>query len=190
MQLPFPDDLAQFVPGLSAGDRTVLDAWLPLVYEELRRLARRFLKRERPDHSLQTTGLVHEAYLRLAEQKSLTWESKSHLLGIVAKLMRWILVDHARKRNASKGRGRRQRMPLLDHTLPQDNIMDFEGLNEALTRLSEIDPQQGQVVELRFFGGLTIEETAESLGISTATVKRDWRIAKAWLHRELKADDL
>jgi RNA polymerase sigma factor (TIGR02999 family) len=171
------------------GDRKALDALLPHIYEELRRLARHHLRQQRPNHTLQTTAVVHEAYLRLAGQKSLQVENRAHFLGIAAQLMRWILVDYERTRRAGK-RGAGATRLLLDpsiatpHSTPGTDV-DLLALDESLDRLAKLDAQQSQIIELRYFGGLSIEDTSEFLGISTATVKRSWASARAWLLREM-----
>ena len=169
------------------GDREALKGVLPLVYDELRRLARHQLRQQRPNHTLQTTGLVHEAYLRLAEEKSLRVKDRAHLLGIAAQLMRWILADYERNRRAAKRGAGATRLTLdpsiAAHSQGQD--VDLLALNEALDRLAKLDSQQSRIVELRYFGGLTIEDTSEFLGISPATVKRSWSSARAWLLREM-----
>ena len=169
------------------GDRDALKRVLPLVYDELRRLARHQLRQQRPNHTLQTTGLVHEAYLRLAEEKSLRVKDRAHLLGIAAQLMRWILVDYERNRRAVK-RGAGATRLTLDPSVAsrsEGQDVDLLALNEALDRLAKLDSQQSRIVELHYFGGLTIEDTSEFLGISPATVKRSWSSARAWLLREM-----
>lgn len=170
------------------GDRKALEGILPLVYNELRRLARHELQQQRPNHTLQTTGLVHEAYLRLAEEKSLHVKDRAHFLGIAAQLMRWILVDYDRNRRAAK-RGAGATRLTLDPSIVQGPVqsrdVDLLALNEALDRLAKLDSQQSRIVELRYFGGLTIEDTSQFLGISPATVKRSWASARAWLLREM-----
>jgi RNA polymerase sigma factor (TIGR02999 family) len=170
------------------GDRKALEAILPLVYNELKRLARYHLRQQRPNHTLQTTALVHEAYLRLAEEKSLQVKDRGHFLGIAAQLMRWILVDYERTRRAAK-RGAGATHVTLDDGIAADRSagreVDLLALDEALCRLARLDRQQSQIVELRYFGGLTIEDTSEFLGVSPATVKRSWSSARAWLFREL-----
>lgn len=168
------------------GDKQALEDLLPLVYDELRRLARRYLQQERPGHTLQSTALVHEAYLRLVDQ-NVSWQNRAHFFGIAAQMMRRILVDHARSRSAAK-RGDGACKVTLDEGLLAlaERNLDVVALDEALTMLSKIDPQQGKIVELRFFAGLSIEDTSEVLHISPATVKRDWAMAKAWLHREMR----
>jgi RNA polymerase sigma factor (TIGR02999 family) len=170
------------------GDREALKGILPLVYEELRRLARHHLRQQRPNHTLQTTALVHEAYLRLAEEDSLHVQNRAHFLGIAAQLMRWILVDYERSRRAAK-RGASAKRVTLDSGVAQGQAFGYDidvlALNEALDRLAKLDLQQSRIVELRFFGGLTVEDTSEFLGISPATVNRSWSSARAWLLREL-----
>jgi RNA polymerase sigma factor (TIGR02999 family) len=172
------------------GDRKALEAILPLVYNELRRLARSHLRLQRPNHTLQTTALVHEAYLRLASEKSVHVENRSHFLGIAAQLMRWILVDYERKRRAAK-RGAGLTLLTLDQNLasPRRDV-DVLALDEALDRLGKLDSQQSQIIELRYFGGLSIEDTSEFLGISPATVKRSWASARAWLLREMSGKEI
>jgi RNA polymerase sigma-70 factor, ECF subfamily len=168
------------------GDREAESALAPLVYDELRRLARRYMRNERPGHTLQATALVHEAYLKLIEQRDTTWQNRAHFFGVAAQLMRRILVDHARAKLAKKRGGSQQKISLdVPAALVPAQPEQFLALNEALDRLSQRDPRQGRVVELRFFGGLSDEETAEVLAISARTVKRDWSVARAWLFREL-----
>jgi RNA polymerase sigma factor (TIGR02999 family) len=167
------------------GDKQALEDLLPLVYDELRRLARRYLQQERPGHTLQSTALVHEAYLRLVDQ-NVSWQNRAHFFGIAAQMMRRILVDHARSRSAAKRGDGACRVTLDEGLVAQEQRdLDVVALDDALTNLGKIDPQQGKIVELRFFAGLSIEETSEVLNISPATVKRDWAMAKAWLHREM-----
>jgi RNA polymerase sigma factor (TIGR02999 family) len=168
------------------GDRAALDRLMPLVHTELRRLARHYISRERPGHTLQSTALVNEAYLRLVEQESMRWENRTHFFGIAAHLMRQILVDHARSRQAAKRGGGQYRLSLsrVDRSASAPDL-DLLALDEALGRLEALDPQKSRIVELRYFGGLGIEETAEVIGISPATVKRDWSMARAWLRSEL-----
>jgi RNA polymerase sigma factor (TIGR02999 family) len=172
------------------GDKSALDSLLPIVYDELRRLARHHLKLERPNHTLQSTALVHEAYLRLVAQPSLQVDSRAHFFGIAAGLMREILVDHARRHGAVK-RGADCLTLALDEAvaLPQQREFDVIALDDALNTLAGMDPRQSRIVELRFFGGLSIEETSDVLEISTATVKREWSTAKLWLERELSRSE-
>jgi RNA polymerase sigma factor (TIGR02999 family) len=169
-----------------AGDPEALEALVPLVYKELRDIARRHLRRERPGHTLQSAALVHEAYLRLLDQRPFNTENRSHFLAVASRLMRQILVDYARGHGAAK-RGA-DRIVDLDTSLvlPQRQSTDVVALDDALKDLTRLDQQQGQIVELRFFGGLAIEEIAEVLDISPSTVKRDWNVAKAWLTRQMK----
>jgi RNA polymerase sigma factor (TIGR02999 family) len=181
-----------------AGDEAALPALVPLVYEELRSLARRHLRHERGSHTLQRTALVHEAFLRIVDQQQVDWESRSQFYGIASQMMRRILVDHARRRSAAK-RGDGAAHVDLDAVLQaegedtplqvQQDEVDFAAIDEALSRLEALDPQQGKLVELRFFGGLSIKETADIIGVSPATVKREWAIARAWLQRELMAGE-
>jgi RNA polymerase sigma factor (TIGR02999 family) len=159
---------------------------MPVVYEELRRLAGHYLRLERPGHTLQPTALLHEAFLRLVGQREVVWQNRAHFFGIAAQMMRRILVDHARRKMAAKRDASAYRVELA---LPEGEAEDREpellALDEALTQLEELDPRQARIVELRFFGGLTVEETAEVTGVSTRTVKREWRTARAWLRSEL-----
>jgi len=171
------------------GDQDAREALIPLVYEELRRLARHRLWHERPDHTLQSAALVNEAYLRLVRQETPQWQNRAHFLGVAAQLMRQILVDHARKHLAAKRGAGAPRLSFdPEIALPQKPEVDFVALDTALNKLAALDPQQSRLIELRFFGGLSIEETAVVLGISPATVKREWATARAWLQRELKKD--
>ena len=164
-----------------------LDTLLPIVYQELRRLAAGYLRRERPGQTLQPTALVHEAYLRLMKDRPGRWQNRAHFCAIAAHSMRQILIERARARGAAKRGGARQRITLDEGLVAGgDRSIDLIALDEALQRLAEIDPEQARLVELRFFGGLTIEETAEALDMSPATVKRHWTVAKAWLTRELE----
>jgi RNA polymerase sigma factor (TIGR02999 family) len=169
------------------GDQNAREELIPLVYAELRRIARRYLWQERPDHTLQSGALVHEAYLRLLDDKPPQWQNRAHFFGVAAQLMRHILVDHARNRLAAKRGAGAPRLALDPQiALPQRREIDLIALDDALTTLASLDPQQSRLIELRFFGGLSIEETAVVLGISPATVKREWATARAWLHREMK----
>jgi len=174
----------------SGGDKVALDQLIPIVYDELRRQASRYLRQERPGHTLQTTALIHEAYLRLVDQKSVQWQNRAQFFGLAAQLMRRILVDHARTKHRAKRGGSAIRVSLSEATaVTRDANLDLIEIDEALTRLAEIDEQQSKIVELRFFSGLNVEETAAALNISPATVKRDWSVAKAWLHREISRDE-
>jgi RNA polymerase sigma factor (TIGR02999 family) len=168
-------------------DTEASDAVLNLVYDELHRQAQRYLRRERAGHTLQTTALVHEVYLKLVKQENIVWESRSHFFGIAAKLMRQILIDYARTKHRAKRGGAKDKTP-LENALTvglRDTNFDLLALDEALTRLAAKEEHLANIVELRFFSGLSVEETAEVLRISDSTVKRDWQMAKAWLHREL-----
>jgi RNA polymerase sigma factor (TIGR02999 family) len=170
----------------SRGDREALDDLIPIVYEELRRQAARQLRRERAGHTLQTTALVHEAYLRLVGQRDARWQNRAHFFAIAAEMMRRILVDHARKTSAAKRGGSALKVQLDEAFGAADGQhLDLVAIDAALVKLAALDPQQSRIVELRFFGGLNVEETAEVLNISPRTVKRDWSVAKAWLHREI-----
>jgi RNA polymerase sigma factor (TIGR02999 family) len=181
-----PNRVTELLQGWRAGDRKALDALLPLVYDELRRLAHYQLRNERPEHTLRSTALVHEAYFRLVGQDFPQWEGRSHFFAVAAQLMRQILVDYARRHRASKRGSGACKLTLDDAVaLPQRKDLDIVALDDALNTLAEIDPRQSRVVELRFFAGLSLEETSEVMGIATATVQRDWTAARAWLHREI-----
>lgn len=170
-----------------SGDDEALHRLLPLVYEELRRVARRHLRGERPDHTLQTTALINEAYLRLMDQEAAEVRDHCHFVALTSRLMRQILVDHARARLARKRDGG-CRITLAEHlAVAEPGEVDVLAVDEALNRLGALDPQQARIVELRYFGGLSIRETAEVLDVSEATVKRDWATARAWLHREIES---
>jgi RNA polymerase sigma-70 factor, ECF subfamily len=179
------DDASTLLRAWSDGDQHALETLTPIVYDELRRLARRYMRGERAGHSLQTTALVNEAYVRLVDYKRMQWQNRAHFFAVSAQLMRRILVEHARRRNLKRGVGVAH--VSLDEALvagtPQDT--DLVALDLAMQSLSKIDPRKVQVVEMRFFGGLDVNETAEVLKISPVTVKRDWRAARAWLYREL-----
>jgi RNA polymerase sigma factor (TIGR02999 family) len=169
----------------SEGDRAALDRLTPIVYDELRRLASRYMRGERTDHSLQTTALVNEAYMRLVDYKSMQWQNRAHFFAVSAQLMRRILVEHARRHNLKRGGGV-QHVSFEDTAeVGGDRAADLGALDDALDALARIDPRKVQVVEMRFFGGLSVEETAEVLKVSPVTVMRDWSTAKAWLYREL-----
>ena len=169
------------------GDQAALEKLMPLVYSELRRLASNYLRRERAEHTLQPTALVNEAYLKLVHQKNAKWQNRAHFFGISAQLMRRILVDHARQHQAVKrGGSAQQRISITSvEKFAKQPEVDLLALNEALDELAKMDPQQSRIVELKFFGGLSIEEIAEVLSIGHATVERDWRLARAWLRRQL-----
>lgn len=180
-------DVTQMLVDWRNGDQEALAKLIPIVYGELRRLARSYLRRERPGHTLQPTALVHEVYLRLVAQPDLHCQNRAHFFGIAANLMRRILVEHARSHHAAK-RGSGGRKLSLDQVIdvPQQRDVDLVALDDALTSLAAIDPQQSRIIELRFFGGLTIDETAEVLGVSPAVVNYEWSLARAWLYRETR----
>jgi RNA polymerase sigma factor (TIGR02999 family) len=180
-------DVTRLLKAWSGGDSKALDELFPIVYTEVRKLARSYLRRERPDHTLQPTALVNEAYMRLVDQRHVDWQNRAHFFGIAAQVMRRVLVDHARMRQADK-RGSGERPVVLDEALAlvAERTPDVVALDDALRALAELDPRQAQIVELRFFGGLSIEEAAEVIGLSPATVKREWSAARAWLRRELE----
>jgi len=184
--MPAPGHATQLLVHSTAGDAAALNKLIPLVYAELRRIAARVLRQERPDHSLNTTALVHEAYLRLVDQRQVRWQERSHFFGVAAQMMRRVLVDHARRRAAAKRGGAQGRVDLKDQAMVSGaGTFDLIALDEALCQLATFDPRQSQIVEVRFFGGLTIEATAEALRISPATVKREWVAAKTWLRRQV-----
>jgi RNA polymerase sigma factor (TIGR02999 family) len=181
-----PATITQLLIRWRDGDQAALDELLPQVYRELRRLANHYLRQERPGHTLQASDLVHEAYLRLADEKEIDWQNRAHFFGIAAVRMRHILVEHARGRNAAKRGGGEYRLSLSQaDRLTEERDVNLLALDDALQRLEALDAQKSRIVELRYFGGLTIEETAEALRISTATVKRDWNMARAWLRNEI-----
>jgi RNA polymerase sigma factor (TIGR02999 family) len=177
-------DVSTLLRAWSGGDQNALEKLTPIVYEELHRLARRYMRRERPGHSLQTTALVNEAYTRLVDYKRMQWQNRAHFFAVSAQLMRRILVDHARRHNLKRGGGV-QHVSLNEAAVVGGEDLDLIALDDAMNSLAQLDPRKVQVVEMRFFGGLSVEETAEVLKISTVTVKRDWRAAKTWLFREL-----
>jgi len=184
--LPESQNLTALLIRWREGDRSALDQMTPVLYEELRRLARHFLAAERSDHTLQPTALVHEAYLRLVGQHSVDWRNRAHFMAMAATMMRRILINHAEAHNAAKREGSGEILSLEDaFGVFTDPRIDLLHLNAMLDRLSGLDPQQGRVVELRYFGGLSIEETAEALGISPATVKREWSTARLWLLQQM-----
>ena len=188
-----PEGITQLLVDWSKGDQKALDKLMPLVYSELRRQAGNYLRRERPGHTLQPTALVNEAYLKLIDQKNAKWQNRAQFFGVAAQLMRRILVDHARAHQAEKRGGLdQQRLSITSagqigaKPVISEPTIDLLALHEALNELAEIDPQQSRIVELKFFGGLSIEETAEVMGIGHATVERDWKMARAWLRRKLE----
>ena len=185
------DNITDLLVGYGRGEKDALDKLMPIVYDELRRQAARYLKREQAGHTLQTTALIHEAYMRLVDQHHVQWQNRAHFFGIAAQMMRRILVDHARTKKRVKRGGSDVRVSLTGAGASiKAKDLDVVALDEALNRLAEVDEQQSRVVELRFFSGLTVAETAAVMGISAATVKRDWSMARAWLHRELSGDPI
>ena len=185
-----PQDVTKLLAEWSKGDQAALEALIPLIYSELRRLAGHYLSQEKPGHTLSATALVHEAYLRLVKQR-VTWQNRAHFFGVAAQMMRRILVDHARSHRYAK-RGGGALTLTLDQALAtsQQKELDLVALDEALHSLAKLDERQSRMVELRFFGGLSIAETSEVLGVSTPTVKREWASARAWLYRELSRGSL
>jgi RNA polymerase sigma factor (TIGR02999 family) len=183
-----PKGVTQLLADWSSGDQAALDALMPLVYDELRRLARNYMRRERPGHTLATTGLVHEAYLRLVDQ-NVNWQNRAHFFGVAAQMMRRVLIDHAKSNQRAKRGGGAVKISLEEPILLSEAPgMDLVALDEALSRLEKMDPQRGRIVELRFFAGLSNEEAAEVLAISPATVQRQWAGARAWLYHELSRE--
>lgn len=181
-----PEEITALLLAWSDGESSALEQLIPLVHDELHRIAKRYMRRERPGQTMQTTALVHEAYLRLIDSSRVHWQNRAHFFAIAATLMRRILVDFARRRHNLKGGGAAKRVS-LDQALivSREAGAEMIAIDDALTTLASLDARQGQVVELRFFGGLSINETAQVLKISEGTVRRDWSLAKAWLHREL-----
>ena len=182
---PSPE-VSQLLRDWNRGDEKAVDRLIPLVYDELRGVAGRYLQRERPDHTLQATSLVHEAYLRLVDQNSTTWQNRAHFFAVAAELMRRILVDYARSHHAAKRGGIREKLELNEALLPvAERAVDLIALDDALRDLVTFDARQSRIVELKFFGGMTFEEIGEVLAISDRTAKREWRLARAWLRREI-----
>jgi len=189
MTLP-ANDVTQLLVAWGNGDENARDQLMPLVYTELHRLAHRHIKKERPGHTLQTSALVNEAFVRLVDQRDVNWQSRAHFFGIAAQMMRRILVDYARSRGYAKRGGNAQRVSLNEEMMiTLQRSADVISVDEALTELATIDERKSRVVELKFFGGLSIEETAEVLGVSPGTVMRDWTLAKAWLRRAMSKSE-
>ena len=185
MAKPEPTEVSLLLAAWGGGDRAALEKLIPLVYNELRRLASSYLRKERPGHTLQTSALVHEAYLRLADQKDVQWQNRAHFFGIAAQLMRRILVDYARGRTRSKRGGHTTRLNMTESMIvSKEKAFEYLLLNDALTSLAEFDPTKSRIVELKIFCGLTNEEIAEVEKVSLSTVEREWRKSKAWLHRK------
>ena len=185
-----PDGVTQLLINWRNGDKAALDQLTPLVYEELRRLARGFMRKERSNHTLQTSALINEAYLKLADQDETNWQNRAHFFAVAAQIMRHILVDHARSCSYQKRGAGAQRVGLDDaKVFSEERAGEFLALDEALTELATVDPRKSRIVELRFFGGLNIDETAEVINLSPTTVQREWRAAKAWLQRFIKGEN-
>jgi len=181
------DDLTGLLVEWRDGDKAALDRLMPLVYDELRRIAHRYIQRERAGHTLQTSALVNEAYLRLAGQQDVSWQNRAHFFAVTAQTMRHLLIDHARRRRYAKHGGELQQVPIDDASqMSMQRATELIALEEALDELATLDQRKSQVVELRYFGGLSLEETAEVMNVSLMTVRRDWRAAKAWLYRRIK----
>lgn len=182
------DDVTELLYQLSEGKKEVVSDIFPLIYKELKKIAANYLSRERVNHTLQPTALVHDAYIKLVDQQRISWQSRAHFIGIAATIMRQLLIDHARKHKADKRGGNQENVPLDDELIiiAGEQSMEIVRLDQALKDLAEIDEFKSRLVELRYFGGLSVEETAEVLGVSAITVKRHWRMAKAWLINALK----
>jgi RNA polymerase sigma factor (TIGR02999 family) len=190
MTAPSSNEVTRLLLDWSEGDKSALNRLMPLVYDELRKLAHHYMGRERQGHTLQTTALVNEAYLRLIDQRSVQWQNRAHFFGIASRMMRRILVDHARSRQYGKRGGGTHQVPLDEvMVVSPERAADVVALDDALTALAEIDERKTKIVEMRFFGGLSIDETAEVIGVSPGTVMRDWTLAKAWLHRQISKED-
>jgi RNA polymerase sigma factor (TIGR02999 family) len=185
-----PHNLTQLLIDWRNGDQTALDRLMPLVYEELRRMANHYLRNERPGHTLQTAALVNEAYLRLIDHENIAWQNRAHFFGVAAQAMRRILVDYARSRHRLKRAGAARQVSLDEAaTVAKEQAAELIALDDALQELAKVDLRKCRVVELRYFGGLSLEETAEALGVSCMTVTRDWNTARAWLMREMTKTD-
>ena len=185
MAVPSPKEVTRLLVDWGNGDQAALDELIPLVYDELRRLARRYMRREYQNHTLQTSALVNEAYLRLIDQNSVQWQNRAHFFGVSAQLMRRILVDHARSRSRAKRGGGAQIVSLVEQAVIPNEVEEVIALDDALKNLAEMDPRKSQIVEMKFFGGLTTEEVAEVLKVTPRTVEREWRKARAWLNRAI-----
>jgi RNA polymerase sigma factor (TIGR02999 family) len=185
MAAPSPKEVTRLLVDWGNGDKAALNELIPLVYDELRRLAGRYMRRESQGHTLQTSALVNEAYLRLVDQRSVRWQNRAHFFGVAAQLMRRILVDHARSRSRAKRGGGTQIVSLDEQAVIAKEVSDVIALDAALTNLAEMDLRKSQIVEMKFFGGLTTEEVAEVLKVTSRTVEREWRKARAWLNRAL-----
>jgi RNA polymerase sigma factor (TIGR02999 family) len=182
-----PEEITQLLMNWSQGDKAALDQLVPLVYPELRRLAKRHMNRENPAHTLQTSALINEAYLKLVDQQNVQWQNRAHFFAVAAQVMRHILVDHARTRNYAKRGGGASKLPLDEAAaLTERRATELIALDDALRDLARLDERRSQIIELRFFGGLSLEETAEVMNISPSTVQREWRAARAWLHHTIE----
>ncbi|HWT02451.1 MAG TPA: sigma-70 family RNA polymerase sigma factor [Pyrinomonadaceae bacterium] len=180
-------DVTELLLEWRRGDRAALDRLTPLVYDELRRIAHRYMRQERGGHTLETTALVNEAYLRLAGQQRVEWQDRAHFFAVTAQVMRHVLIDHARRRHYAKRGGAAQQVPLEEaHAMSHERAAELIALDEALEKLAQLDSRKARVVELRYFGGLSLEETADTLQISVMTVRRDWRAARAWLYKRMR----
>lgn len=183
-------DVTELLLEWQQGDRAALDRLTPLVYDELRRIAHRYMQRERGGHTLETTALVNEAYLRLVGQQKIEWQNRAHFFAVTAQVMRRLLIDHARRRHYAKRGGEAQQVSLGEASgMSQPRAAELVALDEALDELARLDPRKSRIVELRYFGGLSLEETADALDISAMTVRRDWRAAKAWLYKAVMSDE-
>ena len=181
-----PNEITQLLISWSRGDGTAMNQLIPLVEVELRRLAKHYMGRENPGHTLQTSALINEAYIRLIDQQSVQWKDRAHFFAVSAQIMRHILIDHARSHRSAKRGGGARKIPLDElEAVSDQRATELLALDDALNTLAVLDPRKSQMIELRFFGGLSIEETAEAMGISPMTITREWRLAKAWLHREM-----
>jgi len=180
-----PNEVTRLLVDWGNGDQAALEELIPLVYDELRRMAGRYMRRETQGHTLQTSALVNEAYLKLVDQKSVKWQNRAHFFGVASQLMRRILVDHARTRSRAKRGGKARMVSLAEQAVLSRESSEVIALDEALKQLAEMDPRKSQIVEMKFFGGLTTEEAAEVLNITSRTVEREWRKARAWLNRAL-----
>ena len=185
MVVPAPKEVSRLLVDWGNGDQAALNELIPLVYDELRRLAGRYMRRESQGHTLQTSALINEAYLRLVDQKRVKWQNRAHFFGVAAQLMRRILVDHARSRSRAKRGGRAQMVSLVEQGATSKEEAEVIALDDALKNLAEMDPRKSQIVEMKFFGGLTTDEVAEVLKVTSRTVEREWRKARAWLNRTL-----
>ena len=184
-----PSEVTQLLIDWSQGDHAALEQLIPLVHAELRKLARHYMGRENPGHTLQTSALINEAYIRLVDQQNVPWQNRAHFLAVSAQVMRHILIDHARSHAYAKRGGGARKVPLDEAAIMNDQrASELIALDDALKLLGNLDPRKSQIIELRFFGGLSIEETAEAMKISRITVTREWRSAKAWLRREMNRD--